>query len=605
MIEKFNEIWLDTAPALRHSPLASAVSLPKENCSVTTITGRIFELYDQDRDRVFARCWAPGREPQVLTYGDLVLRASAIAETLQKVGIGDGDVVVVILKAEAALMPAWLAPQLVGAIPTLFPWPTPKLSSEYYEKSIASLLNICGGRVVVTSADLLDILKPLSADAPQLKGFVLADELEIPGSPVVPPRAMLEDPERIAILQHSSGSTGLQKGVALSSRAVLNQLRAHAEAIKLRPTDRYANWMPLYHDGGLCGGFLQPLLNGLPLSILSPMDWVVDPVRLLRAITADKCTVCWLPNFAYNHMAQRIPDARLDGIDLSTMRVFVNSAEPVRVASHAAFLKRFRPYGLNPLALTTSYGAAENTLAISQSDPDLPVRVDVVDRSKLARDGLAVAPTPGQPSLTMMSSGKPLRNVRLRVVDADFTDLPERHVGEYAIRSDCMLTAYYKRPDITAEALRDGWYLTGDYGYVADGELYVTGRKKDLIIVAGNNIYPQDLEFIADSVEGVHPGRTVAFGVENEALGTEEVILIVETEPGRKGEAVAERVREAVAKQSDCVVKTVYVVPPMWLTKTSSGKISRTRCREKFLQETQGGEGAGPVAMAPGVGTTH
>jgi acyl-CoA synthetase (AMP-forming)/AMP-acid ligase II len=571
---------------------------------MTTIPGRIFELYAQDRDRLFARCWGPGREPQRLTYGDFVLRASAIAWKLREAGIGDGDVVVVILKAESALMPAWLAPQLVGAIPSLFPWPTPKLSREYYEKSIASLLNICGGRMVVTSADLLDTLKPLSADAPQLKGFVLADHLEIPESAVVPPRAVLEDSERIAILQHSSGSTGLQKGVALSSRAVLNQLRAHAEAIKLRPTDRYANWMPLYHDGGLCGGFLQPLLNGLPLSILSPMDWVANPALLLRAITADKCTVCWLPNFAYNHMAHRIPDSKLDGIDLSTMRVFVNSAEPVRVASHEAFRKRFRPYGLNPLALTTSYGAAENTLAISQSDPDLPVRVDVVDRLRLTRDGLAVAPPPGQPSLAMMSSGKPLRNVQLRVVDGEFNDLPDRHVGEYAIRSDCMLTGYYKRPDVTAEAIRDGWYLTGDYGYVADGELYVTGRKRDLIIVGGNNIYPQDLEFIADNVEGVHAGRTVAFGVENEALGTEEVVVIVESEAGWKRETVAERVREAIAKQSDCVVKTVYVVPAMWLTKTSSGKISRTRCREKFLQETQGREGADPAASGPGVGPT-
>jgi len=569
---------------------------------MTTITGRIFELYDRDRDRLFARCWTPGSAPQGLTYGDLVLRASAIAGKLREAGIGDGDVVVVILKEESALMPAWLAPQLVGAIPTLFPWPTPKLSKVYYEKSMASLLNICGGRMVVTSADLLDTLTPLTADAPRLKGIVLADDLEIPGSAVVPPRAVLEDSERIAILQHSSGSTGLQKGVALSSRAVLNQLRGHAEAIKLRPTDRYANWMPLYHDGGLCGGFLQPLLNGLPLSILSAMHWVANPALLLRAITADQCTVCWLPNFAYNHMAKRIPDSKLEGIDLSTMRVFVNSAEPVRVASHEAFLKRFRPYGLNPLALTTSYGAAENTLAISQSDPDLPVRVDVVDRVRLARDGVAVAPAPGLPYVAMMSSGKLLPNVQLRVVDVDFKDLPERHVGEYAIRSDCMLTGYYKRPDITAEAIRDGWYLTGDYGYVADGELYVSGRKKDLIIVGGNNIYPNDLEFIADTVEGVHAGRTVAFGVENEALGTEEVVVIVETESGRKGETVAERVREAIAKQSDCVVKTVYVVPPMWLTKTSSGKISRTRCREKFLQETQGG--AGSVAAGPGVGTT-
>jgi acyl-CoA synthetase (AMP-forming)/AMP-acid ligase II len=194
----------------------------------------------------------------------------------------------------------------------------------------------------------------------------------------------------------------------------------------------------------------------------------------------------------------------------------------------------------------------------------------------------------------MMSSGELLRSVQLRVVDAHFNDLPERHVGEYVLKSDFMLTEYYRRPDLTAEAFRDSWYLTGDYGYLADGELYLTGRKKDLIIVGGNNIYPQDLEVIADRVKGVHPGRSVAFGVENEDLGTEEVVVIIEAEPGHEAKTVAERVRLAIAKQSDCVARIVYVVPAMWLSKTSSGKISRSRCKQKFLQETRGGD-AGSV----------
>jgi fatty-acyl-CoA synthase len=262
----------------------------------------------------------------------------------------------------------------------------------------------------------------------------------------------------------------------------------------------------------------------------------------------------------------------------------------VRVSSHEAFLTRFGPYGLNPLALTTAYGGAENTLNISQSDPEVPVRVDVVDRLTLSRDGRATPPRPGRPSIAMMSSGALVRGVRLRVVDADFNDLPERHVGEYLVKSDFMLTEYYRRPDLTAKAFHDAWYMTGDYGYVADGELYVTGRKKDLIIVGGNNIYPQDLELIADGVKGVHPGRTVAFGVENERLGTEEVVVIVEAEAAEDAARLAERVRLAIANQSDCVARTVYVVPPMWLSKTSSGKISRSRCKQKFLQETRGPE---------------
>lgn len=555
--------------------------------TLPTVVGRILDIYDRRRDRVFARWWRPGDDAESLTYAELVLRASAIAQRLQAAGVRDRDVVVVITRVETALMAAWLAPQLIGAIPSLFAWPTPKLARGYYERSVASLLRICDARCLVTTRDLLDILGPLATDGPTARPFVFLDDVQPLDAPVIPPDPVLRDGERIAILQHSSGSTGLQKGVALASRAVLNQLRAHGAAIKLRASDRYANWMPLYHDGGLCGGFLQPLLNELPLSIVSPMDWVADPVLLLRMISADRSTICWLPNFAYHHMA-RIPDAKLDGIDISSMRVFVNSAEPVRAASHELFMKRFQGHGLDPLALTTSYGAAENTLAISQSDPDVALRTDVVDRAQLAADGVATPSVSGRASVTMVSSGALLDNVNLRVVDDRLRDVPERRVGEYAIQSDCMLTEYYRRPELTAAAFRDGWYLTGDYGYVADGELYVTGRRKDLIIVGGLNIYPQDLEFIADNVAGVHAGRTVAFGVDNDALGTEDVVVVVEAELDQDAKTVAERVRLAIARQSDCVARVVYVVPRMWLAKTSSGKISRARCKEKFLQETQG-----------------
>jgi len=176
----------------------------------------------------------------------------------------------------------------------------------------------------------------------------------------------------------------------------------------------------------------------------------------------------------------------------------------------------------------------------------------------------------------------------VRVFGDGFEVLAERRVGELAIRSDCMLTEYFHRPDLTARAFHGGWYLTGDYGYLSDGEVFVTGRKKDLIIVGGNNLYPQDLEFIADGVEGVHPGRTVAFGVENEEAGTEEVVVLFELDgPADAGGArnVEDDVRRAIARQSDCVARTVAALPPMWLVKTSSGKISRTRCREKFLKE--------------------
>ena len=551
-----------------------------------TILGRVLQLYERDRERVFAHVWDARAGVEPVTYGALVLRAAGIAARLGAEGIGRGDVVVMIAKPGAMLLSAWLAPLLLGAIPSLFPWPTEKLSREYFEHSVAAMLRICGARVLVTTHELLDRLRPLTTDAPALRAILTLDDVAVPEALPPPDRALLEDADLIAVLQHSSGSTGSQKGIALSSRAVLNQIESNGRALRVTSADRIANWMPLYHDAGLIAGFIQPLVSGLLLSILSPIDWVHDPVRLLRAITHDRSTLCWLPNFSYNFMAAKIPDRKLAGIDLSSIRALVNTAEPVRVASHELFLRRFAPYGLKERALTTSYGTAENTLAITQSDPDRPLTVDVVNRTRLAGEGHALPPAPGEPAVAMLSSGRPIPDTELIVLDEQRRPLGDRRVGELAIRSNCMLTGYYRRPDLSAQAFHDGWYLTGDYGYTAGGEVFVSGRKKDLIVVCGNNIYPQDLEFIADQVPGVHPGRTVAFGLENPGSGTEDVVVIVEAEPGAGSDEVAEGVRSAIARQSDCVARTVHVVPPMWLIKTSSGKISRARCKEKFLAET-------------------
>jgi len=521
-----------------------------------------------------------------VSYGALVARAGGYARGLAEGGVAAGDVVVIVVKPGVELLSAWLAPLLAGAIPSIFPWPTEKLAPEYYDGTVAALLAICGASALVTSRELRPRLSGIVTGAPALRVVVEVEDFAPAAELPDVPRALLEDAEAITVLQHSSGSTGLQKGVALSSRAIFRQLESYGEALKVTAGDRVANWMPLYHDGGLIAGFLQPLLRALPLSILSPIDWVRDPVLLLEAITRDRSTLCWLPNFAYNFLAGKIPERKLAGIDLSSMRAFVNTAEPVRLSSHALFLDRFGPSGLDPLALTTSYGTAENVLAMTQSDPDAPVRVDTVDRGRLQREGEAV-PVPGDDprAAPMLSSGAPIPGTRLRVVDADFRDLPERRVGEILLSSDCMLTGYFRRPDLTAAAFHDGWYRTGDAGYLSGGEIFVTGRRKDLIIVGGANVYPQDLEFVADGVAGVHPGRTVAFGVENERSGTEDVVVLVEAEPGADEAGVAEHVRAAIARHSDVVTRDVRVVPTMWLVKTSSGKISRTRCREKYLKE--------------------
>jgi len=387
------------------------------------------------------------------------------------------------------------------------------------------------------------------------------------------------------LLQHSSGTTGLQKGVALSHRAVLNQLSAYGPTIRMTPADVVVSWLPLYHDMGLIAGFLMPILLRAKLVLMSPFDWVRAPQRLLQAVSAHRGTLSWLPNFAYNFCARKIRDRDLEGVDLSTWRAVINCSEPMRWSSHEAFRERFQAYGLRPEALATCYAMAENVFAVTQGGIDSPVTVDEVHRESLLSRGRA-EPAPGDDlAVKMLSAGVPIPNTSVRVVDEGGRDLPERQIGEIVLQGDCLLTGYFRRDDLTENAFLEGWYRTGDLGYLADGELYVTGRKKELIIVGGKNIYPQDLEALAEEVEGVHPGRVVAFGVFNEELGTEDVVVVAEADGNDPSDRkrIAREIRDAIARGSDVNARYVEVVDRGWLLKTSSGKNARRANREKYL----------------------
>jgi len=325
------------------------------------------------------------------------------------------------------------------------------------------------------------------------------------------------------------------------------------------------------------------------LVIMSPFDWVRAPYRLLQAISKYQATLTWLPNFAYNFCAQKIRDRHIEGMDLSSLRAVINCSEPVRWESHVAFYERFRDYGLKFEALQTSYAMAENVFSVTQSQlGSIPV-VDEIDRESFMVERVAKNPLDGRPSMKMMSSGQPLENVRVKVVGEDRNEVPERIIGELALQSDCMLTGYFNRPDLTEKAFRDGWYLTGDYGYISNGEVFVSGRKKDMIIVGGKNIYPQDLEALTYEVSGVHAGRSVAFGMYDETQGTEDVVVIaeVDSEDTQEQQRIADAIRLHVTKNSAIALRYVKVVGPKWILKTSSGKTARSANKEKFLLELQ------------------
>ena len=287
-------------------------------------------------------------------------------------------------------------------------------------------------------------------------------------------------PDEIAFLQHSSGTTGLQKGVALSHRAVLSQLASYAEALELNADDTIASWLPLYHDMGLIAGFLLPLVQGVHLVLMSPFDWVRHPALLLKAIDQYQATFCWLPNFAYNHITRRVRRRDVEGLSLQSIRAFINCSEPVMHDSHQQFLERFADLGVQPSQLGVSYAMAENTFAVTQTPLGKPATVDIIDRASLENEQKAVSCDAGHSSAVLqVSCGLPIAGTNVQIVNAGFQPLDERNVGEIAIQSDYMLSEYYRRPDLNDTLLQDGWYLTGDMGYLAAGEVYVIGRKKD------------------------------------------------------------------------------------------------------------------------------
>jgi acyl-CoA synthetase (AMP-forming)/AMP-acid ligase II len=307
----------------------------------------------------------------------------------------------------------------------------------------------------------------------------------------------------------------------------------------------------------------------------------------MQSVTKYRGTLSWLPNFAYNFCAQKIRDRHLDGVDLSSWRAIINCSEPVRWESHQAFYERFKNFGLKLEALQTSYAMAENVFSVTQSPlGSMPV-VDEIDRESFMVERVAKNPLNGRPSMKMMSSGRPLENVNVRILDENGKNVPERTIGEVALKSDCMLTGYYHRDDLTQKAFVDGWYLTGDYGYIADGEVFVSGRKKDMIIVGGKNVYPQDLESLTYEIPGVHAGRSVAFGIFDETQGTEDVVIIAEVDSDDEveQEKISDAIRLHVTKNSAIALRYVKVVGPRWIVKTSSGKTARSANKEKFLLE--------------------
>lgn len=531
-----------------------------------------------------------------LTFGDLLLGAAKYSQALAETGVKPGEPVVIIMRHGQALLESFFGAVLHGAVPSIMPFLTEKLSPDRYMASLAALMQITRPSAVITYASFIEqVQRSLKAFDHQVT-LLNAEEVSSTSHP--PSLNYLggeRDAHDLLLLQHSSGTTGLQKGVALSHQAVLNQIKMYADAIDMSADDVVVNWLPLYHDMGLIAGFILPIVMRVEVVMISPFEWVRAPHKMFQAVSRFKGTHTWLPNFAFNFCAQKVRDRDMQGVDLSSWRAVINCSEPMRKTSHDQFIAKFQRFGMRKDALATCYAMAENVFAVTQGGIDSPIVEDVVDQKTLVEQNLAHPAKEGARGTVVLSAGKPIANCLVRILDDQLQLLPDDHVGEITIKSNCMLTSYFNRDDLTEVAFHDGWYLTGDLGYLKNGELFLTGRKKEMIIIGGRNFYPQDIEDLAREVPGIHPGRVVAVGVFNEASGTEEAVLIAEADSSDPAirRAIKEQVRETINRGMDLSLRYIMIVDRGWVIKTSSGKLARAANRDKLLAETSILDGTG------------
>jgi fatty-acyl-CoA synthase len=520
-------------------------------------------------------------------FGEFIERARAQAAQFVRNGVHPGDRVILIMPQGIPLMVSFAAVMFAGAVPAILAYPNFKIEPAKYRAGLVGVTkNLKAGLLV------------LDEDFPA----ELMDHIAVEGAKIVRGATGSADPVdscthefvgtagQLAFIQHSAGTTGLQKGVALTHSCVLAQLEHLGKVLRLSDDDRVYSWLPLYHDMGLIACFMLPLRFHLPIVMHSPTDWVVQPGSMPYLISKYRCTLAWVPNFAYQFLARRVPAAQRAEYDLSTLRMIINCSEPVRAQSMDEFYGAYAGCGLRRDALQASYAMAENVFAVTQSGADgsTPARI-WVKATKLIDCAIAELCEPAQPgAVCLVSSGKCLPGNRVRIVDAQGNDLPDHHVGEILVQSDSVFDGYYNRPDLTANALRDGWYWSGDLGFQVSGELYVIGRKNDLIIVAGKNIHPHDVEQIAATHPQIHDGRVVAFGLFNSDLGTEDIIIVAEVEDEKDLDhaiSIERGIRNAVVAELGVAPRAVYIRPPKWIVKSTAGKPARSTTRHKLLEE--------------------
>lgn len=527
--------------------------------------------------------WLGDRVRGHLSYGDLHRTALQVAHGLRQAGMEAGDRIAIMLPTGADFFHTFFGILYGGGIPVPIYPPFRRSQLEDHIRRQAGILNNAEVDILVTEPEILRVGNLLQGLVMSLSQVLTAASLR-DGSGTLD-RPSPASPDTIALIQYTSGSTGDPKGVVLTHGNLLANIRAMGSALEATSKDVFVTWLPLYHDMGLIGAWLGSLYFGARVIIMSPLTFLGDPIRWLRAISQQRGTLSAAPNFAFELCSKKLSDEDKAALDLSCLRAVLNGAEPVNPNTIRKFTKYFMPCGFRPEALQPVYGLAESSVGLTFPPLGREPPIDRVDRDLLAASRVAQPAGPNDPAaMEFVACGRPLVDHQVRIVDDLGLELPERRQGRLQFKGPSATQGYFRNDEKTRDLFSGDWLESGDLAYMAAGDVYLTGRTKDMIIRAGRNIYPHELEDFVGQLVGIRKGCVAAFASVDPNTGSERLVVVAETRLQLETEQaeLAQTIRDATLDILDLPPDDVILVPPHTVPKTSSGKIRRSAAKALF-----------------------
>lgn len=548
-----------------------------------------------ERDDIRLTFWEGPDDSTSYSYARLATGALGLAGALQAEGLEAGQAVAIVLPTGPDFYRAFFGVVLAGGVPVALYPPIRFGRFDEWKARTATMLQVCQAQAVITEMRMFGLLgEPVQRAGPRLGCRTVANLIDMDRRGA----ALLRGPDDLAAIQFSSGSTGNPKPVGLSHHNMISNTNAIIASFPGKVEEQSGlSWLPLYHDMGLIGAMLLAIVTPGDCTLLRPERFIARPRLWLEAMTQTKSTLSVAPNFAYGLCTARITDEQLEGLDLSNWGVAICGAEPVHRHTLDAFVQRFAKVGFDERALTPVYGLAEATLAVAFSDLREPPSYQRFEVDGLECRGEALAVEEGGRELCNL--GKPVTGAQLAIRDDEGKDLPAGKLGTVWLAGDGVMKQYVGRPEATADTIQDGWLDTGDTGFIHDGDLYLCGRRKDIIIIRGRNYDPDIIEQATETVAELRTGCSAAFGAADPELGTERLVVLAEL---RQGES---RDREDLAAEVAAAVRTVINLNPDAVTildagtlpRTSSGKIRRAETRRRWLAGELSPAGKGGVGV--------